>query len=357
MKKIDQYLTRQFVVTYLFIQGMIIALVCLVDFVEKIDDFLDRQIAWEDIIFVYYANFIPYYGNLFMPICVFLAVIFFTSRMANRAEIIPLLSAGVSFYRLFVPYVVVAVALMGLSFYLKSYSVPLSAKKRILFEYDLQEKKRITSNRNIHKKVAPDTYVYFNYYNEDRKEGHNFTLEQIEDGDISTKLHATRIKWIDSTETWKLSRVTQREINGTEESVRSYAQLDTSFLLGPDDLFIIEHKEQTLRLGELYKYIRLEEMRGSDILRELYLERHRRWAYPLAILILTTIGFAMSSRKSRGGTALQIGVGLFLCFFYIMLLTAGEAISGGSYPPWMAVWLPNVLFLSLGVYLLRIAPK
>ena len=357
MKKIDQYITRQFLTTYFFIQGMIIALVCLVDFVEKIDDFLDRQIAWSDVLFVYYANFIPYYGNLFMPICVFLAVIFFTSRMANRAEIIPLLSAGVSFYRLFVPYLAVAVLLTGLSFYLKSYSVPISAKRRILFEYTLQDKKQMSSNRNIHKKVAPDTYVYFNYYNEDRKEGHNFTLERIEEGDIRTKLHATRIKWVDSTESWRLSRVTQREIMGGKEAVKSYAQLDTAFLLGPEDLYVIEHKEQTLRLGELYEYIRLEEMRGSDILRELYLERHRRLAYPLAILILTIIGFAMSSRKSRGGTAFQIGIGLFLCFVYIMLLTAGEAISGGAYPPWMAVWLPNLLFLVLGVYLLRTAPK
>lgn len=357
MNKLDHYITRSFWVTYLFIQGMIVALVVLVDFVEKIDDFIDRNIAAHDIIFVYYANFVPYYANLFAPICVFLAVVFFTSRMANRTEIIPMLSAGVSYYRIFVPYIITAVILAGISFYLRSYTVPISAKKRIEFEYRIQDKKRITSNRNIHKKVAPDTYVYFNFYNEDRKEGHNFTMERVQDGDIVTKFQANRIRWVDSTENWQMIRVTKRDILPEDEKIEHFKEIDTTFLLKPDDLFIIEHKEQTLKLPDLFEYIKLEEMRGSDILRELYLERHRRFAYPLAIIVLTVIGFAMSSRKSRGGTALQIGIGLFLCFVYIMFLTAGEAISGGRYPPWMAVWMPNIIFSILGVFLLIKAPK
>jgi len=336
---------------------MIVALVVLVDFVEKIDDFIDRKIQADDIIFIYYANFVPYYANLFAPICVFLAVIFFTSRMANRTELVPMLSAGVSYYRIFTPYLITAALLCVISFYLRSYTVPTSALRRIQFEYRLEDKKRITSNRNIHKKVAPDTYVYFNFYNEDRKEGHNFTLERVKDGDIVTKIHANRIRWVDSTESWQLNRVTQRNIDANDEQIRHFKEKDTTFLLKPDDLFIIEHKEQTLKLFELFEYIKLEEMRGSDILRELYLERHRRFAYPLAIIVLTLIGFAMSSRKSRGGTALQIGVGLFLCFVYIMFLTAGEAISGGQYPPWMAVWMPNIIFGVLGIYLLIKAPK
>ncbi len=336
---------------------MIVALVVLVDFVEKIDDFIDRNIAVNDIIFIYYANFIPYYANLFAPVCVFLAVVFFTSRMANRTELIPILSAGVSYYRIFVPYIITASILCGISFYLRSYTVPISAKKRIEFEYRLEDKKRITSNRNIHKKVAPDTYVYFNFYNEDRKEGHNFTMERVKNGDIISKLQANRIRWIDSTESWEMIRVTQRDILPKDERIQHFRKIDTTFLLAPDDLFIIEHKEQTLKLPDLLEYITLEEMRGSDILRELYLERHRRFAYPLAIIVLTIIGFAMSSRKSRGGTALQIGIGLFLCFVYIMLLTAGEAISGGNYAPWMAVWMPNIIFSILGVFLLLRAPK
>lgn len=357
MKIIDKYIIRQYLTTFFFMLGMVIALTVLVDFVEKIDDFIDRQVSTHDVIFVYYANFIPYYGNLLSPVCIFLSVIFVTSRLANRSELVPMLSAGVSFYRILVPYLITSVILAGVSFYFKAYIVPESAQRRIAFEYTIQDKKSMGSNRNIHKKVAEDTYLYINYYNEERMEGHNFTLERLEDGDIADKIHANQIQWVDSLQKWRLLRVTWRDFKSGDQKVNILPRIDTTFLLKPDDIYIIEHKEQTLTLPDLYEYIRLEELRGSDILRELYLERHRRYAYPVAVIILSLIGFAMSSRKSRGGTALQIGLGLLICFAYIVLLLGGEAISGGEYPPWLAVWMPNILFLFLSFFLLRVAPK
>ena len=343
--------------TFFFILGIILAICILVDVVEKMDDFLEKKPPLYDIVFVYYKNFIPYYGNLLAPICIFLAVIFFTSQMAQRTELVPLLSSGVSFYRLLIPYIITSIFLGGIAFYLRAFEVPYATVKRLEFEYQYFHKRRVSSNKNVHKKVAYDTYVYVSYYNEKRKEGHNFSLERIKDGDIVTKIHAERMIWVDSTEHWQLRRVNIRNIDGMKEELIYRPKIDTTFLLRPDDIFIVEQKAETMDLPSLIKYIELEEMRGSDILEQLYIERHLRFADPIAVIILTLIGFAMASRKRRGGIALQIGLGLLICFVYIAMRFVGYAVVGDSFAAWQAAWLPNMLFLPISIILLRIAPK
>lgn len=357
MKKIDFYIVRQYLTTFAFILGMVLAICLLVDFVEKLDEFIEKKPPMSEVIFEYYLNFIPFWGNLLTPICIFLAVIFFTSRMASRTEIIPMLSAGISFYRIMAPYLVASIFLAGVSFYLKAYTVPQSTSVRIEFEYKYLKKRKISSNKNIHKKVAQDTYIYISYYNERKAEGLTFALERFKDGDIITKIQARRIYWVDSTQSWILREARVRDINGTKESLRFYSEIDTTFLLTPDDIYIKEQKAESMPLKELTHYIQLEEMRGSDILEELYIEKNRRFSDPVAIIILTLIGFAMSSKKSRGGIALQIGLGLLICFIYVALLFAGQAFVGNTFPPWLAVWMPNFVFLPISVFLLRIAPK
>lgn len=357
MKLVDAYIVKKYLKTFFFILGLILAICILVDVVEKMDDFLEKKPPLSDIVFVYYANFIPYYGNLLAPVCLFLAVIFFTSQMAQRSELIPLLAGGVSFYRILLPYIGTSILLACLAFYLRAYEVPHATVKRLEFEYQYFYKRKVSSNKNVHKKVAPDTYVYVSYYHEKNKEGQNFSLERIKDGDIVTKIHADRMVWIDSTESWQLRRVQIRNIDGMEEELRFVPRLDTTFLLKPDDIFIVEQKAETMSLPDLIEYIELEEMRGSDILEQLYIERHLRFADPIAVIILTLIGFAMSSRKRRGGIALQIGLGLVICFTYIAMRFVGYAIAGDNFPPWLAAWLPNLLFFPISIFLLRIAPK
>ncbi|MEZ4830096.1 MAG: LptF/LptG family permease, partial [Bacteroidia bacterium] len=264
---------------------------------------------------------------------------------------------GVSFYRILAPYLITSIFLAGVSFYLKAYLVPQSTAVRIEFEYKYLKKRKISSNKNIHKKVASDTFIYISYYNERKAEGLTFALERFKDGDIVTKIQARRIYWVDTAQVWMLRDVRVRDIEGGKETLRFYTEIDTTFLLTPDDIYIKEQKAESMPLGELTHYIKLEEMRGSDILEELYIEKNRRFSDPVAIIILTLIGFAMSSRKSRGGIALQIGLGLLICFIYVALLFAGQAFVGNSFPPWLAVWMPNFIFLPLSVFLLEIAPK
>ena len=357
LKLIDRYIVRQYLVSFFFILGMVMAIAFVVDLVEKIDDFLDKDPPMIELLRDYYANFFPYYGNLLSPVCIYLAVIFFTSRMAQRTELVSVLSAGVSFYRILLPYLLTSILLGGVSFYLKGYLIPNTTQQRIGFEYKYFRKKRISSNKDIHKKVAPDTYVYISYYNERKREGHTFSMEKIEDGDIIQKTTARQIIWVDSSEKWRLQKVRIHDIKGNEESLEFIDAKDTTFLLTPDDSFVKEQWAETMVNPDLHEYITLEEMRGSDILNDLYTEEQRRYADPVAIIILTLIGYAMASKKSRGGIALQIGLGLIITFVFIALLFAGPALLADRMPVRWAVWLPNILFLPLAIYLLWRAPK
>jgi lipopolysaccharide export system permease protein len=357
MKIIDIYIIKKYLSTFFFLLGIVIVICVVVDFNEKSDDIFDKQIPLGSLFLDYYLYFIPFWGNLLSPVCIFLAVIFFTSRMAQRTELVPLLSSGISFYRILAPYILTSLFLGGISFYLKGYLVPEATEKQIEFEYKFFKKKKIHRDRDVHKKVASDTYVYMNYYNKNRQEGYNFTMERKEGSDFATRIKAEKAVWMDSTESWELQKVWRRDFRGANQSLRYYSVLDTSFYLSPDDIFIKEMMEASMTLPELKSFIELEEMRGSDILEALYFELNRRYADPIAVLVLTLIGFAMASRKSRGGIALQIGIGLLISFLYIILLFAGKAIINDTFSPFLAVWLPNFVFFPLAVFLLLIAKK
>jgi len=357
MNRIDRYIISNYISTFLFILGMVLIICLVVDFVEKIDEFIDKQPELSEILLDYYPNFVFFWGSLLAPICIFLAVIFFTSRMSGRTEMIPLLSSGVSFYRILAPYILASILMAGVSFYLKSFMVPESTATRLEFEYKYLRKRRISPNKDIHKKVAEDSYLYIGYYNDSKKQGYTFALERFEGDKLITKIKAKQMKWVDSTRSWLLETVERRDLDGVKERLRFYDKIDTVFVLTPDDIFIKEQWAESMTLPALLEYIKLEEMRGSDILDELYIERHRRFADPAAIIILTLIGFAMSSRKRRGGIALQIGLGLLICFIYVALLFAGQSLIGGDVPPWVAVWFPNFIFLPFAILLLLQAPK
>ncbi len=356
MKLIDKYIVQQYIVTFLFILGMVLVICIIVDFVEKLDLFLDQEIPLEAIILDYYVNFLAYFGNLLSPICIFLGVIFFTSRMASRMEIVPILSSGVHFGRLLLPYLIMGLVALGASFIFKSYLIPISTDARLDFEYKHmgRVKKNLGKRSDIHKKVAADTYVYFHHFNERNNLGTNFGMEKIVDGEVVRKISAQKIKWIDSTQSWRLEDVEVRNFEGKEEKVIKPKAIDTTFLLTPEEIFIREQFAESMTLPDLLEFIRKEEMRGSDILNILYLERHRRFSDPIAVFILTLLGFAISFEKSRGGVAVKIGIGLILCFLYIALLYGGAIIVGEEYPPWLAVWLPNLVFFPITLlYLLK----
>ncbi len=356
MTIIDRYIIRQFLSTFFFILGMVVIIAVMVDLVERIDNFVEKKPPFMAVVTDYYLNFIPYWGNLLSPIVVFLAVIFFTSRLAGRSEIIAMLAGGTHFYRLMMPYLGTGLFLALLAFILRAFIIPLSTEERIEFEYQYLKKRPFINNRHVHKKVAQDTYLYIGYYNSARKEATSVGLEQVVDEDIAVKLDARKMTWIDSLELWQLKDVRIRTIDGSQEKLVYRDQIDTTFLLHPDDLYVKDQKAETMTLPQLVEYIDLEQMRGSDILRELYIERHRRFSDPVALVILTLIGYAMATRKTRGGVALQIGIGLGICFLYVALLVTGQAFVDEDFPA-LGVWLANLIFMPVAAILLWVVPK
>ena len=363
IKILDWYIFKRFISTFFFILGIFCIVILVIDVSEKIDDFLHFRPPLTALLFDYYLNFIFFFGNLISPICVFLAVIFFTSRLAQNTEITAILASGVNFYRLMMPYVFAALLLTGMIFYLKAYLVPKADVAMKEFENTYLGKERPMKDLNIHRKVATnkeegsETYVYFFSYNQLIHEGYIFYMEKIMNGDIVNKISCEKINWDKENERWTLSNCIIRELTMTTEKLTVRARIDTTFLLKPTDINVKDIRPESMNLEELNDYIKLEQERGSDILSELTLEKYRRYAYPFAALVLTIIGFSVSTKKQRGGTALLLGLGLIISFVFVVLVVVGETLFGESIPAWLRVWYPNITFFLIGIVLLRLAPK
>jgi lipopolysaccharide export system permease protein len=369
MKIIDKYIVKKYLGTFFFMLLVILAISVVIDVAEKIDDFIEKKPPVGPLIFSYYRNFAIFYGNLLSPVCVFLAVIYFTSRMTSQTEFVPLLSSGVSFYRLMMPYLVTAIVIGGFSFYLNAYLVPIATRQRVDFEYQYLKTQRIMRDQNILKIVARDsekhthTILYLFSFNQIKKEGYTVTVTEIfKDpktgrSDIRAKISAAKIVWQEGKRQWRLENTRTHHFNGEKESIVARPAIDTTFLITPDDIFIKDQKAESLPLNELYDAIELEKIRGSGLEVELIKEKYERFAYPFATIILTLIGFAVSTTKRRGGTPIQIGIGLILSFVYVLLLVAGQAIMGDKIAPWVAIWTPNFIFLAIAIILLKTARK
>lgn len=363
INKIDRYIIFKFLGTFFFMVLIILAVSIVIDVAEKIDDFIEYQPPIDLLIFSYYKNFALFYGNLLSPICVFLAVIYFTSRMTNNTEIVALLAGGVSFWRVMAPYMVTAGLLTGVSFYLNAYVVPIANQERVDFEYTYLKQRTASTDIHIHKKIGYDaatgneTFIYLYSFNQIVNQGYLFSMEVVNEQQLLKKLDASIIKWNDSLQNWHLEHIRVHTFDGTNEHMYSLRAMDTTFLLTPDDIYIKEMRAESMPLNELYSSIELEEIRGSGLADEMILEKYRRYAYPFAAVILTIIGFAVSTRKRRGGTPLQIGIGLIFAFSYVLMVVTGQAILGDAFPAFVTVWIPNLVFGIVGVILLKVAPK
>ena len=363
MKKLDWYIIRKFIGTFVFIVMIFLVISIVIDISEKIDTFIEKKPPIQLLVFEYYADFCLFYGNLLSPICIFLAVIFFTSRLSQNTEVIAILTSGISYWRLLLPYGIAAVILGIFSFYMNAFLVPVATEERINFEYEYFKDKRVMNDMDIHRKIASNpaensqSFVYIFSYNQLINEGYNFSMEKMIGSDIVQKINCERIAWKDSTKSWKLTNCNRRVLERRKEQLVFQKEIDTTFLLTPDDIFIKELRAESLPLDELYKYIALEAERGSDILKDLVMEKYERFAYPFAAIVLTLIGFSVSTRKTRGGTALQIGIGLVISFVYVALVVVGQKLTGDDLPVWVGIWYPNVIFFLVSLLLLRLAPK
>ncbi len=359
IKILDLYIIRKFLGTFFFALGLIITIAIVFDISEKIDDFLERDAPLRAIVFDYYLNFIPYFSNLFSPLFIFIAVIYFTSRMASQTEIVAILASGVSFKRLLLPYMVAAGILTSLSLYLNTSLIPHSNTTRIAFETRYIKNQFVYHNKNVHRQISPGQFIYFESYNNIDQIGYQFSFEKFDKGKLIYKLLSERLLWDSIKNQWSIENYFIRTIDGMHETERSGFKMDTTFSFRPEEFNkkMITYIE-TMDSRELSRFIDQEKIRGSEEIPFYEVEKYRRTAFPFATFILTIIGVSLSSRKVRGGIGVQIGVGILISFTYIMFMQISTTFAtNGNVSPLAAVWIPNVFFAIVALILLRRAMK
>jgi len=359
LKIIDLYIIRKFLGTFVYSLVLIIAIAVIFDLSEKIDDFIESSAPVKEVIFDYYMNFIPYFAVLFSSLFTFISVIFFTSKMAYNTEIIAILSSGVSFRRMLLPYFISASIIMIFAFTLSNFVIPKANKTKLDFEEKYIHKRPQTySRKNIHKQVEPGVFVYLESYSTISRTGYNFSLEKFEDGKLVSKTMAEQISWDTTYNRWLMRRYYTRDINGMHETISEGSSKDTAIQLTPADFERRLNAVEAMTFSELNEFIDISRMQGETNLTAYLIERYKRTAFPFSTYILTLIGVAVSSRKVRGGIGTQLGAGLAISFGYILFMQLSSQFAiGGSLSPLFAVWLPNVIFAVIAVFLYRFSPK
>jgi lipopolysaccharide export system permease protein len=358
MKKIDYYIIKKFLGTFFLSLSLIIIIVIIFDISENIEDLITSDAPLKEIVFDYYLNFIPYFVNLFSPLFTFIAVIYFTSKMASQSEIVAILGSGVSFRRLLRPYMITALFLTLLSFYLGNFLIPHTNKNMLNFKIAYLKNKFQNNDRNIHMQIAPGTFIYVESFNVDDNRGTRFTMEKYNNGVLYYKMAANNIAWDSTRKMWAINKYTVHLINGMKEKLYGGIKKDTSINLTPSDFYRKSDDMDLMNFTQLREFIKEEKLKGSDNIRYYEVEKHRRIASPFSTFILTIIGVSVSSRKMRGGIGVHIAYGMALTFAYILFSRITETFATyGNLSPWAAEWLPNFIFLGIALFLLKIAPK
>ncbi|WP_278565376.1 LptF/LptG family permease [Prevotella melaninogenica] len=358
---LDWYIIKKFIGTYIYAILLIISIAIVFDFNENLSKFTQYHAPWRAIIFDYYANFVPYYSNLFSPLFVFIAVIFFTSKLAGNSEIISMMAAGMSIRRLMRPYMISCVLIAGLTFYLNSFVIPHGTVIRQNFETLYRNSKKNTSAENVQLQVAKNTVAYIQHYDDQYKRGYGFSLVKFKDKKIVSHMTAMEIQYDTVADTkyhWKVSNWKIRTLKGLKEHIQSGASKDTVLLMEPTDLVYSKGQQETFTSPELLNYISKQTSRGSGNVVQYEVEFHKRIAMSFSSFILTIIGLSLSSRKRKGGMGLYLGIGLALSFGYIMLQTVSATFAiQDDTPPMLAAWIPNIIFAIIAYFCYRHAPS
>ena len=358
MKKFDWYIIKKFLSTFFFTISLILIIVIVFDISEKIDDFLRSNVSVDKIIFDYYLNFIPYFGNLFSPLFIFISVIYFTSKMAGNSEIIAILNSGMSFSRLLRPFIMTAFFLASLSFVLGNFIIPETNKERIDFENKYIKRKQKKRIKNIHMQIQRDQYVYMESYNRSKNIGYKFTLENFENNALKSKLSANYIEYDTVNNNWKARDYFIRKYQEKNDEIIKGSIIDTVINLSPSDLAKNRSLVETMGMKKLNQYIKQEEIKGTAQIVYHKIEKHKRIANPFSTIILTVIAVAIGSRKIRGGAGIQLSLGLLMSFAYILFMQISTTFATNSnLLPIIAVWIPNLIFTVIAFVLVRFSMR
>lgn len=358
LTKLDWYIIKRFLGAFLLALGLFTVIIIVFDLSEKIDDLIENEAPFSEIMLNYYINWVPFLLNLFSPVFVFIAVIFFTSKMAQKSEIVAILAGGVSYVRLLVPYVITAILLAFLSFNLYAWIIPKADKERVNFENTYIRDRDSYSSHSIKRQIRPGVIMTLSDFNYRDSFGVRLNLETIHEGKLKSKLSAEYLKWNRETNSWMIEKYRIRTFKGEKESIYMGSKMDTMIRFNPEDFFRRNEDVQMFNMAELNEMIEAEIITGTGNTFFYQTEKYKRIASPFAIIVLTVIGVSVASRKSRGGIGLNLGVGVLISFVYLIVIQFFQAYgSSGSMHPLLAVWIPNIVFSGVAYVLYRMAQK
>jgi lipopolysaccharide export system permease protein len=363
IKILDWYILKRFLVTFVFTILTITVIAVVIDTSEKTDDFVRSGLSSSEIITKYYYGFVPFIISMIFPLIVFIAVIFFTSKLAGRSEIVAMLANGVNFNRLLRPYMMGGVLLAGLLWLGNQYVIPRANGIRGDFQSTVIDRNSsyqpgMFSNNHYHLRADSNTYFGLKYYDTVSKTASSFFLEKIRDNKVYYNLRAETIKWDTAKKNWRLENVIERNIRDMSESIRMIPFLNVNLNLYPKDLRKDEYLKDKLITPELKRFIHMEELRGAEGLNTLKVERYRRDATPVSVIILTIIGVAVSARKTRGGSGIPLAIGIVTASFFVVMDKFSTVFSTkGDLHPMLAAWLPNIIFGIVAIIMYKRSPK
>ncbi len=358
IQRIDQYIIKKYLGTFFLAIALIISISIIFDISENIDDFITKNAPLKAIVFDYYLNFIPYYANLFSALFTFIAVIFFTSKMAYNSEIIAILASGVSYKRLMRPYMVASGVIALMSWILGNFVIPSATEARVNFRNRYIDNEFVNVDKNIHRQLEPGMYVYMQSYNNKYDVGYKFSIDKFDGKKLVKKLMAESIKWDRDKKKWTIQNYYLRDMSGPQEVVTTGLVKDTTLRMLPSDFGQQNCKEETMGYFQINNYIADLKLRGVDNVARYEQEKYRRTAGPISTFILSVIGVSLASRRMRGGLGVQLGIGLLLSFSYIMFMQVSTifAVKVG-FNPLLAVWLPNLIYAGIAIGLYRWASR
>ena len=357
-KILDGYLLRKMLGTVVFAISLLMTIVVVFDMSENIQRFLNHNVPWKEVVTGYYLNFIPYFINLFIPLFTFISVIWFTSKLSSRNEIISIFDNGISFNRMLVPYVTGAVIIMVISLVMSNFIVPNTNRKLNDFKYQFFGKRAIASTY-LHIKNSKNSYIFVERWDKMDSMGYNFTYEEFDSSALRLKISAQTIDYDEDNKIWHLHRYMKRVITpDDEEHIYRGEQLDTTFNISPLNLYQDISVSETMSYRDLRQFIKEEKLRGSSLLASYQIEQQKRLANPVGILIMTLLGVSVSCRKSTRGVGVHVFIGMGLAFTFIFLQQISTVFSvSGGLPPVLGTWIPNIIFAIITIILLKMTPK
>ncbi|MBI5857594.1 MAG: LptF/LptG family permease [Sphingobacteriales bacterium] len=365
MRKLDWYILKKFLVTFIFCMLLFTVIAVAVDSSEKTDDFVKANLSTSQIITRYYLGFVPWIWSLLFPLFVFIAVIFFTSRMATRSEVIAILASGTSYNRFLRPYIIGGLLLASVLWLGSRYWIPRANVIRSNFQSRYIDKNNPAKNMNdgscydcFYRRIDSNTFVGIKYYDTSTRSARGFFMERIKENKVVYNLRSEIIRWDTATRKWQLVNAVERIIDSMGEKMNNYPGYSLDLNLRYDELRKDEYLKDKLTTPELVRYIEKEEHRGTEGLNTYKVERYRRTATPVAVLLLTFIGVVVASRKTRGGSGMHLALGIVIAAVFILADRFSSTFSvKGNFPPLIAAWLPNIFFTGVAFWLYRRTPK